>query len=268
MQIVHLGRAADPSILERKNCPSNPGGPYHVSAPSATRFPEWPEHIPKELSEGDISAIISDFRQAAQNAVHRAGFDGVEIHGAHGYLVDSFLQEMTNERKDGWGGSIEKRARFPLMVVKAIVEEVGEERTAIRLSPFSTFNGTKRTSDSRRTWLTCHIGMHMKDPQPTFAYFVSELREMHPRLAYLHVTEPRVAAHDDREAVHGESNDFLRKIWKTKESQANGSMYISAGGYTLQRALEDAEKKGDLIAFGRYFTSNVRSYYILQLSDL
>lgn len=97
----------------------------------------------------------------------------------------------------------------------------------------------------------------MKHPEPTFAFFVSRLRELFPRLAYLHVTEPRVAAHDDRITSSTESNDFLRSIWKTPGSEDNGSVYISAGGYTLERALEDADRKCDLIAFGRYYTSNV-----------
>lgn len=132
---------ADASILGRGDCPSNPGGPYRVVAPSSAPMSGQNGNTPNELTEEDILDVIGEFRRAAHNAVHRAGFDGVEVHGAHGYLVDQFLQDMTNEREDQWGRSIENRSRFPLEVVGAVADEIGQERTAVRLSPFSTFNG-------------------------------------------------------------------------------------------------------------------------------
>lgn len=97
----------------------------------------------------------------------------------------------------------------------------------------------------------------MRHAQPQFATFVSRIRELYPRFAYLHVVEPRVAGYFSREILAWESNDFLRAIWKGPDSEANGSVYLSAGGYTPQNALDDAEDKGDLIVFGRYYISNV-----------
>ena len=98
----------------------------------------------------------------------------------------------------------------------------------------------------------------MKHPQPQFAYFVSRLRELYPRLAYIHVVEPRVAGSTAREPLAWETNDFLRAIWKGPDSEANGSVFLSAGGYTPQIAIDDAESKGDLIVFGRHYIPNVR----------
>ena len=100
----------------------------------------------------------------------------------------------------------------------------------------------------------------MEHPQPTFAFLVSRLREEYPRFAYIHVVEPRAAGSLDRTPLVGESNDFLRAIWKSPSSEKNGSVYLSAGGYKPESALEDAEKNEDLIVFGRYFIPNVRVF--------
>lgn len=99
----------------------------------------------------------------------------------------------------------------------------------------------------------------MRHPEPTFAALVARIRDVYPRFAYLHVVEPRIAGAWDRTPLEGESNDFLRVIWKGPKSSSNGSVYISAGGYTPGSALEHAEKYGELVAFGRHFISNVSS---------
>ena len=142
-QLWAMGRCAYPRVLEKPDCSSNPGGPYPYVGPSAimnahmqTWYPNLP--CPHELTHEEIISTIESFRKAAVNAVLEAGFDGVEIQGAHGYLVDSFLQDTSNQRSDMWGGSIENRCRFALDIVKAVVSSVGEERTALRISPFST----------------------------------------------------------------------------------------------------------------------------------
>lgn len=103
----------------------------------------------------------------------------------------------------------------------------------------------------------------MKHPQPQFAYFVSRLREHYPRLAYIHVVEPRMSGSMERQLLAWESNDFLRVIWKGPDSEANGSVFLSAGGYTPQNAIEDAENKGDLIVFGRHYIPNVSMHSVL-----
>lgn len=107
----------------------------------------------------------------------------------------------------------------------------------------------------------------MEHPQPTFAYLVSTIRDRYPRFAYIHVVEPRVSGFTPRTPLKGESNDFLRSIWKGPESEKNGSVYISAGGFNAQNALDVSEATGDLVAFGRFYISNV-SYFTFFVSSL
>ena len=240
MQLWQLGRAAMPDVLAKPDSPENPGGPYPYVSSSDVPIKARTHAPPRALTHEEILEYIELFGKAAHNAVHGAGFDGVEIHGAHGYLVDQFTQDVCNKRTDMWGGSMENRCRFALEVIKKIVSVVGEERTAIRLSPFAQFQD-----------------MYMEHPQLTFAYLVSRIREAYPRFSYLHIVEPRVHGNLDRTPREGESNDFLRAIWKGPKSLENGSVYLAAGGYTPETALQDAEKD-DLIVFGRPFTSNVR----------
>ena len=121
----------------------------------------------------EIKQYIHWHATAAKNAVERAGFDGVEVHGANGYLVDQFLQDVSNARTDEYGGSIENRARFALEVMDALVDAVGASRSAIRLSPWSTYQD-----------------MRMEDPIPQFTHFVEQLKARHPDLAFLHVVAP------------------------------------------------------------------------------
>ncbi|KAH9988897.1 hypothetical protein BJV77DRAFT_1019753, partial [Russula vinacea] len=127
--------------------------------------------IPRELTVPEIKEYAQLYAKAARNAIE-AGFDGVEIHGANGYLVDQFLQSVSNERTDEYGGSIQNRLRFPLEVIDAVVKAVGAERTGIRLSPWSKFQG-----------------MGMEDPVPTFTGLLEHIREAHPNFAYVHVIE-------------------------------------------------------------------------------
>jgi len=165
--------------------------------------------------------------------VHKAGFDGVEIHGANGYLIQQFLEDVSNKRTDEYGGSPENRSRFALEVVDAVVKAVGASKTSFRLSPWGTY-----------------LDMRMADPKPTYAHLVTELRARHPDLAYLHVVEPRVdGLHDVDVIPENFSNDFIRDIWGDRR-------LISAGGYTRQTAIETAEKRGELIAFSRGYIAN------------
>ncbi|KAJ7842217.1 hypothetical protein B0H14DRAFT_2781248 [Mycena olivaceomarginata] len=162
------------------------------------------------------------YAQAASNAVHKAGFDGVEIHAANGYLLDQFFHDGTNTRADAYGGSIENRARFPLEVLDAVVKAVGQKNAAFRISPWGTF-----------------MVFVDGDPRPTFAHLATQLRDRFPDLAYLHVVR----------ASEGRSNDFLREIWGDRP-------FISAGGYTRATAIAVAEDKGDLVAFARPYIAN------------
>ncbi|EMD40610.1 hypothetical protein CERSUDRAFT_130642 [Gelatoporia subvermispora B] len=223
-QLWTIGRAADAEQLKSEN-PA-----FDVVSASDISLTGGPET--RALTEAEIKEYIDMYRTAAHNAVHRAGFDGIEVHGANGFLVDQFLHDVTNNRTDAYGGSIENRARFVLEAVDAVVGAVGAGRTGTRLSPWGEFNE-----------------VHMVDPKPQFAYVVEQLKARHPDLAYLHLAEPRVSGTGDRESDVFESNDFIRDIWLPRP-------LISAGGYTRELAIEQAEKTGELIAVGRYFISN------------
>ena len=146
LQLAALGRAADPDVLQREGghplvapspipLPLTPASQNDASSSSLTPPP------PHALTVEEIGEYVGLFATAAENAVLRAGFDGVEIHGANGYLVDQFVQSNANSRTDAYGGSVRNRARFVLEVVGAIAEAIGAERVGIRLSPWSTFQG-------------------------------------------------------------------------------------------------------------------------------
>lgn len=128
--------------------------------------------IPAAMSEAQIQLAIADFANASRNAI-RAGFDGVEIHGANGYLPDQFLQDTCNQRLDKWGGYIENRARFAIEVATAVANATGANKVGYRISPWSTFQGIR-----------------IVDPIPQFSYLVEKLRDL--KLGYLHVVESRV----------------------------------------------------------------------------
>ncbi|KAF7792773.1 hypothetical protein EIP86_003871 [Pleurotus ostreatoroseus] len=224
VQLWASGRAAHPKVLEEE-------GHYPYVSASDIALSTSPVK-PRPLTLDEIKEYIQLFATAASNAVHGAGFDGVEIHGANSNLVDQFIQDVTNKRTDEYGGSIANRSRFALEVADAIVEKIGAERTGIRLSPWAHFGD-----------------MGMKNPVPQFSHVVSELARRHPSFAYVHVIEPRVDGLQDIEIPEGQSNDFIRDIWRPRP-------LISAGGYNREIALDVAETKGDLIAFGRLFISN------------
>ncbi|KAK0199331.1 hypothetical protein DFS33DRAFT_1268691 [Desarmillaria ectypa] len=228
-QLWALGRTADYNALWEED----PSLPY--VAPSAIPL-SGKDKVPRPMTLDEIHECIQLYSQAAADAVNKAGFDGVEIHGAHGYLVDQFLQDAANKRTDEYGGSIENRARFGLEVVDAVVKAVGAKRTAIRLSP----------------WGMTMLEVWMKDPIPTFSYFVSKIKEKHPDLSYIHVVEPRIDGAETRNPEDfspNSSNDFLREIWAPRP-------YIAAGAFTRETATEAADEKGDIVAFGRHFISN------------
>jgi NADPH2 dehydrogenase len=130
LQLWALGRAANPAILKQE-------GGFDLVAPSPISFDN---NVPRELTVAEIKEYVQLYSKAASNAI-KAGFDGVEIHAANGYLLDQFLQTVSNERADDYGGLVDNHVRFPLEVLKAVVDTVGEERTAVRISPWSPFQG-------------------------------------------------------------------------------------------------------------------------------
>ncbi|KIY67829.1 NADH:flavin oxidoreductase/NADH oxidase [Cylindrobasidium torrendii FP15055 ss-10] len=224
MQLWALGRAAA--------APGVPASDVRLVSASDIPLHDGRPEKPSPLTKDEIKEYVQLYATAAHNAVFGAGFDGVEVHGANGYLIDQFTQDVSNKRTDEYSGSIKNRARFALEVVKAVVDTVGADRTAIRLSPWSPFQDMK-----------------MADPKPTFSYLVGQLAQRHPTLAYLHVVEPRIDGNDDVEAQQHESNDFIRQIWAPRP-------YVTAGAYVRENAFEAASRPGELVAFGRYFISN------------
>ncbi|KAK5630413.1 hypothetical protein RRF57_006128 [Xylaria bambusicola] len=226
-QIWHLGRAGWPRIHEANG--------NKLKSSSALRINET-TGLPEEMTEEDIWEVINDFATAAKNAV-KAGFDGVELHGANGYLIDQFLQDVSNKRTDSWGGSIENRARFAVEATKAVVNAIGADRTAIRLSPFSDFQS---------------MGMEDSNLYPQFEYLAQQLKPLN--LSYLHLVEPRISGNTESSCGAGQSLDFLFKLWD------NQTPIMLAGGYlpeSAMRAVDEMWKDYDvIIAFGRYFISN------------
>ena len=181
---------------------------------------------PRALELGEIPGIIESFKHATANAL-KAGFDGVEIHGANGYLLDQFAKDGANKRTDAYGGSIENRARLMLEVSKAVAAEAGADRTGIRLSPVTPANDI---SDS--------------NPQPLFDHIVDQLNAL--KLVYIHVIEGATGGPRD---IAPFDYDSLRKRFS--------GTYIANNGYDFKLANEVLDKnKADLIAFGKLFISN------------
>ncbi|KIJ42156.1 hypothetical protein M422DRAFT_254849 [Sphaerobolus stellatus SS14] len=225
-QLWTLGRAAHLDDLETED----PSLPYisatakPLSKPFSRRLPA----IPRPLTIEEIKEYVSDYAEAAKNAID-AGFDGVEIHNVNGYLLDQFLQDVSNERSSEYDETIENRARFALEVVKAVTDAVGQDRTGIRFSPWSDFQE-----------------MRMKDPVPQFSYLIRAIRDTYPDFAYIHLVE---APHEDVQIPRDPAvNDPFRDIWSPRP-------FISAM-HTVDSAVRAAENKGDIIAFGRIFLAN------------
>ncbi|KAJ5919786.1 Aldolase-type TIM barrel [Penicillium verhagenii] len=219
VQLWALGRVAPPQ-----------GETAPVSSSETPASADSP--VPRALTESEIQEWIQDYAQAAKNAI-AAGFDGVEIHGANGYLIDQFIQDNCNKRTDRWGGSVENRARFAIETVKAVVEAVGADRTGIRFSPFSNFQGMK-----------------MQDPVPQFKYLAEQMKQF--KLAYAHIVEARVAGNEDIEA--SESLDFFFQAYE------KAGPIMVAGGFKPDSAREAVDvhyKDHDvLVAFGRSYIAN------------
>ncbi|KAI6249467.1 Chanoclavine-I aldehyde reductase fgaOx3 [Erysiphe necator] len=225
LQLWALGRVGSLEVLKKEL-----GENAKLVGPSKIGVSGGPSPTP--LTEEEIQNYIGFYAQAAKNAIE-AGFDGVEIHAAHGYLIDQFTQEVSNDRTDSWGGSIEKRAKFAIEVTKAVVEAIGAEKTGIRISPFSNFQG-----------------MGVKEPKPLFSYLVQELKKLN--ITYLHAVCSRVSGIIDQE--EGEKLDFLINIW------GDQNPFLIAGGFTPASAMEASDQeypdKNLAVVFGRYFISN------------
>ncbi|CZT16351.1 related to NADH:flavin oxidoreductase/12-oxophytodienoate reductase [Ramularia collo-cygni] len=245
MQLWHLGRVAQAKVLKEEGGYSVVG-PSPISVDSSETSAGAATVVPVEMSISEVEATVRDYANATRNAI-RAGFDGVEIHGANGYLIDQFFQDVSNQRSDRYGGSIENRARFGLEVAKACIEAAGDsKKIGFRLSPYGQFQG-----------------MGMEDPLPQFTYIVNELKKLD--LAYLHLIESREsgsAADGVYKAVGTNELIPLIETWGTE------TPIILAGGFTPEKAEwavnEVATADNVLIAFGRYFISTPDLAYRVQ----
>ncbi len=191
-----------------------------------------PYETPRALETSEIADVVAAFRQGARNAL-AAGFDGVEIHGANGYLLEQFLQSRSNLRTDQYGGSIENRARLLLEVTQAVIEVWGANRVGVRLTPYGIANGSGEA-----------------DPMPLYTYVVKALDRL--GLAYLHFIEPRSSGAGRAEVNHQNVPSAMvlfRPLWS--------GVLITAGGFTGETAeAAIADGHADAIAFGRIFISN------------
>ncbi|KAI0036283.1 putative NADPH2 dehydrogenase chain OYE2 [Vararia minispora EC-137] len=222
LQLWALGRAGYPEVLAEHNYP-------YVSA-SAIKLKDRTV-VPRALTILEIKKYVELFATAARNA-RRAGFDGVEMHGANGYLIDQFLQSVSNERTDEYGGSIENRIRFADEVVDAVVDAIGADRTAIRLSPWSVYQD-----------------MCMPDPVPTFDTLLRRIDTKHPTLAYIHIVEPDAYGADRVAPGVQRSNAFVDAIRLPRP-------VVHTNGLTRISALEMTKADGVLAGFGRAFLAN------------
>ncbi|KAG9252245.1 uncharacterized protein F5Z01DRAFT_238503 [Emericellopsis atlantica] len=213
-----------------------------ITSYSSSAVPLDGAEAPQEMTEADIEEVIRDFQNAAKNAIE-AGFDGVELHGANGYLIDQFVQDTCNKRTDAWGGSYENRSRFGFEAVKAVVDAVGGDRTAIRLSPWSLFQGMK---------------MEVSAAEAQFSDLIRRLKTL--KLAYLHLIESRVVNHMDCDKVEG--LEFAFDIWQ------NQSPILIAGGLNKEKAFKAVDKEYKdfdvVVVFGRYFLSTPDLVYRLK----
>jgi N-ethylmaleimide reductase len=179
------------------------------------------------MTQAEIDATVKDYADAAERAI-KAGFDGVEVHGANGYLIDQFLRDGSNTRDDNYGGSIENRIRFLKEVVAAVSERVGADKTGVRIAPTGAFND-----------------MADSDPAALFTAVVEMLNGFD--LGFLHVVQEFPGEEADKDALALFAD--LKKRWK--------GAYIANGGYTAERAARDiAAGKADAVTFGRPFIAN------------
>ncbi|HED0392220.1 TPA: alkene reductase [Yersinia enterocolitica] len=231
VQLWHVGRISHNSLQPGQQAPVAPSA---IAADTRTTVRDetgaWvrvPCSTPRALETEEIPGIITDFRQATVNA-REAGFDYIELHAAHGYLLHQFMSPASNQRTDQYGGSIENRTRLTLEVVDATAAEWGAERIGIRISPLGPFNGLDNGEDQEEAAL----------------YLIEELNKRH--IAYLHISEPDWAG---GKPYSDAFRDAVRARFK--------GVIIGAGAYTAEKA-ESLIEKGfiDAVAFGRSYISN------------
>lgn len=226
LQLWHMGRVSHPDFQGG----ATPVGPSAIAAKGQSHTPEGTKDYvtPRALRADELPGIAADYAAAARRAI-AAGFDGVELHGANGYLLDTFIRDRSNQRDDAYGGSIENRWRFPLEATKAVADAVGKERTGFRISPTGGYND-----------------MGDADPLATFTHGAAALREL--GIAYLHVIDPLPTSFM---ATPG------APVLYPQLREAFGGLLVLNGGYDRTKAGEVlGAGQADAITFGAPFLAN------------
>jgi N-ethylmaleimide reductase len=234
-QLMHTGRVSHKDNMEdgaEVIAPSAVAleGEMYTDANGMQAYP-----TPKEMTLIDIEQTQDEYVQAAKNAI-KSGFDGIELHGANGYIIDQFINTATNKRNDTYGGSMENRSRFAIEVAQKVAKAIGRERTGIRLSPYGAFNG-----------------MEVFDKlEETYEYLAGELGKI--KLLYIHIVD-----HSSMGAPE------VKNSVKSKIKNAFGGTIIVSGGFDQEKAEKALqENKGDLTAFGRPFIANPDLVYRME----
>ena len=232
LQLWHVGRISHSSHQPDGGAPVAPSAIKPEGTVYTADWKQVPFETPRALELKEIPGIIADYKKAAENA-KAAGFDGVEVHGANGYLLDQFMQDGTNKRTDNYGGSIENRARLLLEVTDAVIQVWGKDRVGVRLSPYSTAQD-----------------MHDSDPVKLFTYVLEQLSKR--GIVYAHVIEPRISGASKGAPTKDDApnaSQLFRKAFK--------GTFLSAGGYDGTLAKQAVESgQVDAVVFGRWFISN------------
>lgn len=239
LQLWHVGRATTPGLLGGASPVSSSTIPITGPALDGTDYAASP---PKALTPEEIKDLVQEYAAAAKRSIE-AGFDGVEIHGANGYLLDQFLHDNVNVRTDSYGGSIENRARFPLEVIKAVTAAIGADKTGIRLSPYNYYQDTK---DS--------------DPNAHWAYVSDQIAALpkESRLAYVHMVEPRfdegLSEEEKLKSLPGTKHSLtpFKKILEKADIK-----FFAAAAFNRDNAVPKLDAgEADVIVFGRWFIAN------------
>ncbi|KAF2296961.1 hypothetical protein GH714_013607 [Hevea brasiliensis] len=228
LQIWHVGRVSNSGFQPNGQAPISPTDKPLAPRIRANGIDVAQFTPPRRLRTDEIPQVVNDFRIAARNAME-AGFDGVEIHGAHGYLIDQFMKDQVNDRTDQYGGSLENRCRFALEIVEAVANEIGADKVGIRVSPFANL---MECGDSN----PYALGLCMAESLNKYG------------ILYCHMVEPRIK-------TAGEISECADSLLPMRK--AFKGTFLAAGGYDREDGNKAiAENRADLVVYGRLFLAN------------
>ena len=230
LQLWHTGRVSHPLLQPNGKLPVSASA---LAAKGRINTPQGQKEmvVPRELDTEEIPAIVQDYRNAAVNAIE-AGFDGIEIHGANGYLPDQFLHDGSNKRTDSYGGSIENRCRFIMEITDTCCDAIGQNRVGVRLSPSGIYKD-----------------MFDSDPVALYEYLIAKLNDRN--LAYLHLMEPYVALEPEKKYAK-----YLKKVTPHFRKIFNGPLITNVGFDFESGNKIIKEGHADMVAFGKLYISN------------